>query len=265
MQNHLNYKNCKIHFTKQGKGRAVVLLHGFLENSTMWQNLAVHLSKKYRVICIDLLGHGQTDSLGYVHTMEDQAAVVKAVLNYLRFRKVILTGHSMGGYVALAFAKNYPKNIKGLCLLNSTPLADSKTKKQDRNRAIDLVKQNHKLFIKTAIPNLFSDTNRLVYKTEIQTILNEALRVSKQGIIAALEGMKQRKDLTPVLQNKNLNSLLFIGEADTPDKTTLFLKAINSDSNKATIVRLRGKHMGFIESKDEVLKELSRFCQLRFK
>ena len=265
MPNFIHYKNCPVYFTQQGKGRVVVLLHGFLENSTMWQDVANHLSKKHRVICIDLLGHGQTDNLGYIHTMADQAQMVKAVLKHLHLRKVVLVGHSMGGYVALAFAKLYPENIKGLCLLNSTSLADSKTKKQDRNRAIALVKKNPKTFIKVAIPSLFSDTNRIVYKTEIKVVTNEALKVSKQGIVAALEGMKQRNDLTSVLQNKNLESLLFIGDEDTPDKTTFFLKALNSKENNTQIVHLSGKHMGFIENKEEVIENLDSFYRLCFK
>ena len=102
---HLTYKNTSIFFTSSGKGSVVVLLHGFLENSSMWNATVEQLSKKYRVICIDLLGHGQTENHGYVHTMEDQATMVKAVLDSLRLRKYVLAGHSMGGYIALAFLK----------------------------------------------------------------------------------------------------------------------------------------------------------------
>jgi pimeloyl-ACP methyl ester carboxylesterase len=79
------------------------------------------------VITIDLLGHGETECLGYIHSMEDNADAVHAVLAELRIRKAILVGHSMGGYVALAFAELYPENVKAL-LLNSTARADSGTK-----------------------------------------------------------------------------------------------------------------------------------------
>ncbi|MBE0423984.1 MAG: alpha/beta fold hydrolase, partial [Lutibacter sp.] len=136
------YKNAKIHFTSTGIGSAVVLIHGFLENSLMWQEVSQELSKRNRVICIDLLGHGKTGNLGYIHSMEDQAQMVKAVLNHLKVRKYILVGHSMGGYVALAFAKLFPSNVKGLCLMNSTALPDSEEKKLNRDRAIKAVKQN---------------------------------------------------------------------------------------------------------------------------
>ncbi|MBL4724987.1 MAG: alpha/beta fold hydrolase [Lutibacter sp.] len=141
------YKNTNIHFTSTGKGPAIVLLHGFLENSSMWNKIAEVLSKKNRIICIDLLGHGKTENHGYIHTMNEQAIMVKAVLKQLRLRKCILVGHSMGGYIALSFSKLFPEYVKGLSLMNSTALPDSIAKKINRNRAINVVKQNHKTFV----------------------------------------------------------------------------------------------------------------------
>lgn len=101
---HIYYKNTAVHFSDYGKGTAVVLLHGFLENQTMWDDTVAVLSKKYRVITIDLLGHGLTENLGYIHTMEQMAEAVREVLVHLKVRKSFFVGHSMGGYVALAFA-----------------------------------------------------------------------------------------------------------------------------------------------------------------
>ena len=73
------YKNTAISYSDIGTGTAVVLLHGFLENKTMWKDLAPKLAEKNRVISIDLLGHGDSDCLGYVHSMEENAEIVKAV------------------------------------------------------------------------------------------------------------------------------------------------------------------------------------------
>ena len=91
----LLHKNTKISYSDSGKGNAIVLLHGFLENQTMWQDLVPELSKKHRVITIDLLGHGETECLGYVNSMEDNADVIQAVLSKLRIRKATFIGHSM--------------------------------------------------------------------------------------------------------------------------------------------------------------------------
>ena len=92
------------------------------------------------------MGHGDSDCLGYVHSMEENAEIVKAVLSNLKIRKTIIIGHSMGGYVALAYAEKYPKEILGLCLMNSTANADSPERKINRDRAIIAVKQNYKTF-----------------------------------------------------------------------------------------------------------------------
>lgn len=258
------YKNTSIAFTQKGKGRVIVLLHGFLENLTMWDTIATQLSQKYRVVCIDLLGHGQTESIGYVQTMTEQATMVKAVLNHLKLSKYILIGHSMGGYVALAFADLYPNNIKGVCLLNSTSLADSSTKKSDRDKAILLVKQNHKTLIKVAIPALFSKKNKDTFKEVIKDTLKEALKTSKQGVIAALEGMKTRKDLTPTLNNKNLKTLVFVGKHDTAIDTNALLKVYETNTNKQ-LITLQDAHMGHIESEAAVLTHLSAFARFCFK
>jgi pimeloyl-ACP methyl ester carboxylesterase len=264
MQNHLNYKNCSIHFTQQGKGRTVVLLHGFLENSSIWHDIAVYLAQSYRVVCIDLLGHGQTNNLGYVHSMDEQAEMVRAVLKHLRVRKVILVGHSMGGYVALAFAKLFPENVKGLCLLNSTFLPDNPTKIKDRNKTIEVVKKNPEIIIRIAIPSLFAEKNKVPFKKDMQHILKEALKTSKQGVIAALEGMKIREDLSYLIENNAFKTLVFIGKEDTAIQTTPLKKRLRALPNVQTIL-LDGGHMGFIENKQEVLTALSQFCRRRFK
>ena len=97
MQKSITFKNANISFSDTGKGSVVVLIHGVLENATMWKNLSPEISKRNRVIAIDLLGHGKTDCLGYVHTMELFAETIAEVLKELRIRKCILVGHSLGG------------------------------------------------------------------------------------------------------------------------------------------------------------------------
>ena len=210
----IQYKNITIDYTATGKGTAVVLLHGFLENQTMWQYLAPVLATKYRVITIDLLGHGKTDCLGYVHTMEDQADMVHHVLHELKIRKSVLIGHSMGGYVALAFAELYPDNVKGLVLLNSTSRADSDERKLNRDRAIAAVKQNYTAFVRMSIANLFSEDNREKLAETIESVKLEALKTPLQGIVAALEGMKIRNDREVLLHFGPYPIALILGKKD---------------------------------------------------
>ena len=108
----VQFKDINLYFHEKGKGSAVVLLHGFLEASWMWDDIATALSKRYRVVCIDLPGHGKSDCLGYVHSMDEMAEAVMAVVQSLRLRRIQLVGHSMGGYVALAFAERWPDHLK---------------------------------------------------------------------------------------------------------------------------------------------------------
>lgn len=211
---HLFFKNTKISFSDTGKGTAIVLLHGFLENQWMWDGFVASFSKKYRIITIDLLGHGQTECLGYVHSMEDNADMVHAVLSELRIRKAIFVGHSMGGYVALALAELYPETIKGLVLLNSTSRADSEERKKNRDRAIVAVKQNYTNFIRLSITNLFSENNRERLISEIENVKIAALKTPLQGIVASLEGMKIRKDREVLLHFAPFPVLLILGKQD---------------------------------------------------
>ena len=253
------YKNTKISYSDQGKGTAVVLLHGFLENKTMWSAFIPELSGKYRIITIDLLGHGETECLGYVHSMEDQADMVHAVLNELNIRKSVFVGHSMGGYVALAFAELYSDNVKGIVLQNSTSRADSDERKTNRDRAIKAVKQNYTNFVRMSIANLFSEDNRERLETEIENVKLEALKTPLQGIVAALEGMKIRKDREVLLHFAPYPIQLILGEKDG-----VLIYDENVDQIEGTKVQLTtfpDGHMSHIENEKELKKVLVDFLK----
>lgn len=210
-----NYKNTNIFYSEYGKGNAVLLLHGFLEDATMWANLVPQLEKRYRVITVDLLGHGQSDSYGYIHTMEDQADMLFALMAELRLRKISLIGHSMGGYIALAFAELYPDHLRSLVLLNSSAQPDSNDRKMNRDRAIEVVKKNSTVFVRMATQNLFSSEAHELYTDAISTFTEQALKTPLQGIIASLEGMKIRIDREALLHFSPYAILVIASENDT--------------------------------------------------
>lgn len=253
------FKNTSISYSDIGKGTAVVLLHGFLENKTMWKDLAPILSEKNRVISIDLLGHGETDCLGYVHSMEENAEMVKAVLSHLRIRKAVIIGHSMGGYVALAFAELYPATIKGLVLLNSTAKEDSEERKINRDRAIKAVKQNYINFVRMSIANLFSENNRNRLENEIEKVKLEALKTPLQGIVASLEGMKIRKDRQFILKETDFSKLLILGKKDG---VLIYKDNLSQIENSNTeLISFPDGHMSHIENKEELEKVIVRFLK----
>jgi pimeloyl-ACP methyl ester carboxylesterase len=251
------YKNTKISYSDTGKGNAVVLLHGFLENQTMWQDLVPELSKKHRVITLDLLGHGETDCLGYVHSMEDNAEIVQAVLSKLRIRRAIFVGHSMGGYVALAFAEMYPEKVKGLVLMNSTSKADSEERKTNRDRAIKVVKKEYTTFVRLSIANLFSPDNRERLIDEIEKVKIEALKTPLQGVVASLEGMKNRKDREVLLHFTPYPKMLILGKKDPVLIYETALEQIEDTAVK--LITLPDGHMSHIENREELKDVLLEF------
>ncbi len=255
----LEYKSTPIFYTDNGKGTTVVLLHGFLENSSMWETLIPKLSENNRVICIDLLGHGNTGCLGYIHTMEIMADAVEAILNHLKIENAIFIGHSMGGYVALAFAEKKPKTVVGLCLMNSTAIADSEEKQENRDRAIVAVKQNHRTFIRLAIANLFRPKNRIIFSKKIQSLIDEALKTPLQGIIAAIEGMKIRKNRASLLHNTAFKKMMIIGKKDPVlDYDSLIEQTKNTE---VKIVEFPDGHMSYIENESALLQEIMHFIE----
>lgn len=255
--NQIDYKNTKISYSDTGKGNAMVLLHGFLENQTMWQDLVPELSQKYRVITIDLLGHGESGCVGYLHSMEDNAEAVHSVLSKLRIRKAIFIGHSMGGYVALAVAELYPTGVKGLVLMNSTSKADSEERKANRDRAIKAVKNDYIGFVRLSIANLFNPDNRERLVNEIEKVRAEALKTPLQGIVASLEGMKIRKDRETLLRSATYPSLLILGKKDPVLNYEDGLKQIENTTTK--LVTFPDGHMSHIENRAALLKVLMDF------
>ena len=254
-----HFKNTTIRFTDQGKGAAVVLLHGFLENQSMWKAILPELSKKNRIITIDLLGHGATECLGYIHSMEDQADMVHHVLHELKIRKAVLIGHSMGGYVALAFAELFPEVVKGIVLVNSTSRADSNERKRNRDRAIVAVKQNYSAFIRMSITNLFSENNRKRLDAHIEAVKIEALKTPLQGIVAALEGMKIRKDREVMLHFAPYPIQLILGKKDG-----VLLYEENCDQiidTKVQLTTFEDGHMSPIENEKELVAVLIGFLK----
>lgn len=259
MQQFVTYKNIEIAYTVSGKGNTLVLLHGFLETSNMWKTYVDTFSKTHKVITIDLLGHGKTACLGYIHTMEEMAETVFAVLKELKLRKIHLAGHSMGGYVALAFAEMYPDYVKGLCLINSTARADSAERKVNRDRAIRAVKYNHKQFIRLSISNLFRPKNRKIFAKTIKEVKKEALTISLQGIVAALEGMKIREDREVLLHFSPYKKMMIIGKRDP---ILNFEDLIDQTKNSEVDVDIfPDGHMSHIENEADLLFSLENFVR----
>lgn len=260
MQHFITFKNAQISYSDIGKGTVVVFLHGFLENSTMWNTIIPEISKRNRVIAIDLLGHGKSDCLGYVHTMDLFAETVEAVLKHLGVRKCIIIGHSLGGYVALAFAEKHPQKIKGLCLMNSTSNEDDEERKKLRMRANKMIQDHFKNMVKMSFTNLFSEESKITFAAEMKSALNEALKTPIQGYIAGQEGMRIRPNRNHVLTENNFKKLIIIGEKDPVlDFNTSLVEAKNTNSD---FVVFPDGHMSHIENTTELTEAIKTFVKI---
>lgn len=257
----IDYKGVAVVYAQIGSGQPVVLLHGFLEERSMWNNYAAELGLEFNVISIDLLGQGQSGSTGYIHSMEEQAAAVTAVLVAEDVDRCTIIGHSMGGYVALALAEKQPNLVGGLVLFHSTAFADSEARKNDRERVIGLVQRGKRIYINAVIPSLFAEELRHSLSAEIEQLIAIAHGFSNRGIIANIRGMMERPDQTEVLKNGAFRKMIVHGELDSviPTDDVLRLAALTHNIQLEIIDNIG--HMGHLEASEKCLKLIIDFCK----
>ncbi|MCF8256484.1 MAG: alpha/beta hydrolase [Flavobacteriales bacterium] len=261
----VTFRNAPVFFTEKGTGPALVLLHGFLEDSTIYGPIAERLSAHFRTVLIDLPGHGSSGILGYVHPMHDMADAVKAVLDHLNIEDCVLIGHSMGGYVTLAFAERYPEMLRAIGLFHSTAIADSEAKIADRQRAIDLMMRNAGAFISASIPGLAAEGARERLHDEIATLVEHVCTFSRQGIVANIRGMMQRPDRTRVLRNLHIPALFIHGSED-PIIPTASIRQQAALVGDHTFVELEGVgHLGYLEAPDLCINAIRNFAEKAYK
>lgn len=259
MQKSLSYKGVKIVYSDRGEGLCLVLLHGYLESSKIWDSFADRIPRGYRVILPDLPGHGQSGTWGSMHSMEDLAGAIEAIMAAEGIGKIFLAGHSMGGYVVMAFAELFPEKLLGYSLIHSTCYADTEEKKLNRDREISLVLCGKKRqIVLVNIPKAFSVDNVDLIPDEVEKARNIALKNSDQGIIALLNGMKARPDRTAVLKDPDLPLLLIGGMKDNYIPAEVF-EELAALAPHAEVLRLEESgHMGFIEEPEKVVKTMSK-------
>ncbi len=251
MNSFIDFEGGEIHFRTTGDGPAVVLIHGFLENMNMWSRFEKRLSKDYKIVVLDLPGHGKSSNYGQVNTMDFMAKAIKTLLDILNLQKVVIIGHSMGGYVVSAFAHNYQDRLMGFGFFHSHVAADNAEGKINRGRAIKVVSENHKNFISAFIPDLFTPENRIIFKKEISQIQEESKGMEKEGIIAALNGMRERTDGYKLLKTTNYPVLFIIGKEDIRAPMEDLKNQIFMPLKSHVLILNKVAHMGFLEAFDE--------------
>ncbi len=259
--NQLVYKGYNIRYKVSGKGNAIVFLHGFLENSEIWNNYITRLANDFHTVAIDLPGFGDSDVIASVHSMELMADVVFNVLKKEKIESCTIVGHSMGGYVGLEIIRNYPHMCTGLVLLNSQAAADDETARKNRDRTVDIVNNNHSEFISNFIPSLFKESNISLYQKEIDILTKSSLNTSDNGIIAALLGMKDRKDSLELLKETKIPVLFIIGKHDTKILLEKMKEQIILPCISESLILEDVGHMAFIEAPKICFETIRNFAR----
>jgi len=252
----ITHNGASIHFNVQGEGKNVILLHGYLESMQIFDDFALKMSQVARVVTIDLPGHGLSDLIKSSPSLDSMAEAIKNVADHLNMTQLYLMGHSMGGYVTLAFAEKYPQMLQGLALLHSTPNPDTPEKQKNRQREMDLIRKGKKEIIcKSSIPNTFANTNRELFAQKIQQITNTACKTPDEGIIAALESMMNRPDQNEMLSKLEAKKISLIGKQDNFIPWESALETCNKTNMHPILLESSG-HMGFIEEPNECLQQI---------
>ncbi len=212
------YNNTTINYKKEGEGQPVVLLHGFGEDSTIWNHQFNFLKQHCLVIVPDLPGSGRSQMLKIKEdniVMEDYATAVHALLQHENIETCILLGHSMGGYITLAFAEKYPERLAGWGLVHSTAFADSLEKKNTRNKGIELIrKYGGYAFLKNSIPNLFCEIYKKAHGNKVAAFIKKSKDFTPEALIHYSKAMINRPDRTEILSNSAVPVLFIAGTED---------------------------------------------------
>lgn len=247
-------------YNDSGRGDVVVLIHGFCESKEIWHSFEEELSAEYRVISMDLPGFGESVLQVDEVSMEYYAQKIDELLSSLKIEKSVMIGHSLGGYVTLAFAELYPQKIKGLGLFHSTAFADSAEKIASRNKVIEFLGQKGiARFMESFAPPLFYIENRKNIQNQINKIIELGSKTSDHSAIACTKAMRDRKDRVHIIQNIDLPVLYIIGKEDMAVLLESSLQQCHLPKFGTSIFLEKTAHMGMIEKEKETINAVKGF------
>jgi pimeloyl-ACP methyl ester carboxylesterase len=251
-----------IHYTSTGQGEPLVLIHGFPNDSSAWETIVPELSARYRVLLPDLPGAGRSPlpseplSLGYM------AAALKEMLDREQIDKVVLAGHSMGGYTALQFAAMYPQSVQGLSLVHSLASADSEEKKNNRRKAIALMRKGEaekEMFLKGMAQNLFAEAYGQQHPEMVKSIVAKGMQLSAEALAAFYQAIMDRSDKREMLAGVTFPVQWIIGNEDTATPMSDAMEQCHiAPVNHVALYKPCG-HMSFLERPEALCADLLAF------
>jgi pimeloyl-ACP methyl ester carboxylesterase len=264
MQKKIVTEGKQISYDLYGEGNPVILLHGFAEDRRIWQNQINLLADQYRLIVPDLPGSGLSDVSADM-SMEGMAdSIQKVLLHELsgtpHFNHAVVIGHSMGGYIALAFAEKYPELTTGLGLFHSTAYADSSEKRTARQRSIQFIRNHGSYeFLQQLLPNLFSESFRMHNKNLVGKMIAQYSEFDKESLIIYYEKMMVRPDKTSFLATTGKPILFIIGQQDSAVPFDQSLQQCHLPQLSYIHILKNAGHMGMWEEPEKTNTSIASF------
>lgn len=242
-----------------GISGVLLLLHGYCGSSAYWEQIVEELEQYVRVIALDVRGHGRSSAPNdETYTMDLYADDIVDMLIKLQIHNVYMLGHSLGGYITLAFAEKYAKKLAGFGLIHSTALEDSEAAKENRDKAVASLEQNGvHAFVDGLVPKLFAPANVVALQAEVERGKEIGYGTAPQGAIGTARGMKARPNRTHVIEQSELPVLLVSGANDKVIPTESTFAAANGLTVKVTLDA--AGHMGMVEQPKQLTKAILSF------
>lgn len=246
-------------YHKMGAGPALVLIHGFPETSDLWRAVWQVLSTRFTLIIPDLPGSGES-SLTAPLSMTSMADGIRQILLHEGIDRAVIAGHSMGGYVAFAFAHAFPGMVAGMSLVHSTPAADDEAKLEARKKVIRLLQQGGKeQFIRQMVPALFSEASRKAMPAVVAERTQLALASNTESLIAYYEAMMGRADHTDKVESMQFPLQWLLGAEDTIVLKSKILQYCHGSRVNFVSVYPGCGHMAMLEVPDALSTDLAAF------
>jgi 3-oxoadipate enol-lactonase len=211
----LEINQINIHYHDEGEGLPVIFIHAFALNQTMWRAQVAALKHQYRCITLDLRGFGHSDVTDEPSLMNQMASDVRELMKALAIDKAVLVGLSMGGYIALAFYRNFPEAVRALVLADTRATADSEQAKANRlGSAEKALREGSAAIADETTPKLLGDTTLSSNPELVQLVHAIQAANSPVGIAAAQRGMAARVDSTDLLASIEVPTLVIVGSED---------------------------------------------------
>ena len=255
------YNGNTVHYKKFGKNfPVIVLLHGFAEDGNVWKYQVEFLQKYFSILVPDLPGSGKSEMIKEAVSMDDFAEIIFQLLRSENINNCIMAGHSMGGYIALSFAKKYPVMLKAFALVHSTAFADSVEKKEARKKGIALMEQYGSYsFIKSTTPNLFSAFFKKNNAHEIEALIEKGKEFKVEALQQYYRAMMNREDRSNILISARFPVFFVTGKNDAAIMLNDSLKQMHLPSVSYIHILENAGHMGFWEEFENVNHAILNF------